>query len=88
MDYREYRRLGLPIGSGITEAACKTVFTQRFKESGMSWGIEGGGVILTLRLATMSQVWESVYRNYLASRPLPRLATKTPTSNQSYAKAA
>jgi len=88
MDYQEYRRRGLSIGSGITEAACKTVFTQRFKESGMSWGIEGGGVILTLRLATMSQVWETVYRNYLTSRPLPTLATKTPTSNQGYAKAA
>ncbi len=88
MDYQQYRRRGLPIGSGITEAACKTVFRQRFQESGMSWGIEGGGVILTLRLATMSQVWETVYRNYLTSRPLPTLATKPPTSNQGYAKAA
>jgi hypothetical protein len=88
MDYREYRRRGLPIGSGVTEATCKTVFTQRFKESGMSWGIEGGGVILTLRLATMSQVWETVYRNYLTTQPLPTLATKPPTSNQCYAKAA
>ena len=88
MDYQTYRRLGLPIGSGITEAACKTVFTQRFKESGMSWGIEGGGVILTLRLATMSQVWETVYRQYLTTRPQPTLATNRPTSNQCYAKAA
>ncbi len=88
MDYQEYRRLGLPIGSGITEAACKTVFTQRFKESGMSWGIEGGAVILTLRLATMSQVWETVYRQYLTNRPRPTRATKTPTGNQCYAKAA
>jgi hypothetical protein len=88
MDYQEYRRLGLPIGSGITEAGCKTVFTQRFKESGMSWGIEGGAVILTLRLATLSRVWETVYRNYLASRPLPTFATKTPTCNKRYAKAA
>lgn len=88
MDYQTYRRLGLPIGSGITEAACKTVFTQRFKESGMSWGIEGGGVILTLRLATMSQVWETVYRQYLTTRPRPTLATNRPTSNQCYAKAA
>lgn len=88
MDYKEYRRLGLPIGSGITEAACKTVFTQRFKESGMSWGIEGGSVILTLRLATMSGIWETVYRNYLASRLRPTLANKTPTSNKCDAKAA
>ena len=88
MDYQTYRHLGLPIGSGITEAACKTVFTQRFKESGMSWGIEGGGVILTLRLATMSHVWETVYRQYLTTRPQPTLATNRPTRNQCHAKAA
>jgi len=88
MDYQEYRRLGLPIGSGITEAACKTVFTQRFKESGMSWGIEGGCVILTLRLAMLSGVWETVHRQYLTTRPQPTLATKTPTSNQPYVEAA
>jgi hypothetical protein len=88
MDYQEYRRLGLPIGSGITEAACKTVFTQRFKESGMSWGIEGGGVILTLRLAAMSQVWKTVYCKYLASRPLPTRATKPLQKHNTYTKAA
>lgn len=52
----------------------------------MSWGIEGGAVILTLRLATMSQVWETVYCQYLATRPRPTLATKTPNTNQCYAK--
>ena len=88
MDYPTYRRLGLPIGSGITEAACKTVFTQRFKESGMSWGIEGGSVILTLRLAALSRVWETVYRQYLTTRPRPTLATNRTTSNQCYEKAA
>ena len=88
MDYEEYRRLGLPIGSGVTEAACKTVFTQRFKESGMSWGINGGAVILTPRLAKLSRIWETVYRQYLASRPLPTLATKPCQLNKTYAKAA
>ena len=88
MDYQAYRRLGLPIGSGVTEAACKTIFTQRFKESGMSWGIEGGGVILTLRLATKSQVWETVYRQYLKTQPRPMLATNRTTARQSHQKAA
>ena len=60
----------------------------RFTKSDMSWGIEGGGVTLTLCLATMSQVWERVYRNYLTNRPLPTLDTKMPTSNQGYAKSA
>ncbi|PON12215.1 hypothetical protein C2W62_40800, partial [Candidatus Entotheonella serta] len=40
-----YKRQKLPLGSGITEAACKIVFTQRFKRSGMSWTINGGQVI-------------------------------------------
>jgi hypothetical protein len=88
MDYAEYRRIGLPIGSGVTEAACKTVFTQRFKQSGMTWGIEGGSVILTLRLATLSQVWDQVFRKYLGSMPLPRIATKPANSRFIYAKAA
>jgi hypothetical protein len=50
MRYRHYRRQRLPIGSGITEAACKTVCTQRLKRSGMSWTIAGGQVILDLRV--------------------------------------
>jgi hypothetical protein len=88
MDFQAYRRLGLPIGSGITEAGCKIVFTQRFKRSGMTWGIEGGGVILRLRLATLSQIWEKVYHQYLTSRSLPTLATKTPITQQHRLKAA
>ena len=88
MNYTEYRRLGLPIGSGVTEAACKTVFTQRFKESGMSWGLEGGQVILTLRLAKLSRVWDTVYRQFTANRPLPKLTTKHTIATQTYAKAA
>ena len=41
LDYVSYRRNHLPIGSGVTEAACKTVFSQRLKRSGMAWSVEG-----------------------------------------------
>ncbi len=37
LKYHDYKRNHLPIGSGVTEAACKTVFTQRLKLSGMRW---------------------------------------------------
>ena len=60
MDYARRRHLRLPIGSGVTEAACKTVFSQRFKCSGMKWDIEGGAVILELRLAVLSNTWATV----------------------------
>ena len=88
MDYREYRRQGFPIGSGVTEAACKTVFTQRFKESGMTWKLEGGQTILVLRLAQLSGVWSTVYSNFLQSRPLAIPVTNPANEGTAYAKAA
>jgi hypothetical protein len=88
MKYSEYKRAGLPIGSGVTEAGCKVVFTQRFKQSGMTWGLEGGEVILRLRLAVLSGVWDQVYREYLNHRPLVSLATPLAISPQSDENAA
>lgn len=38
-----------PIGSGVQEAACKTLVADRMKRSGMSWRYSGGQAILTLR---------------------------------------
>ena len=71
MKYALYRRQKLPIGSGITEAACKVVFTQRLKRSGMSWTIAAGQVILDLRVIRLSSVWNEVHQRYLASKPRP-----------------
>jgi hypothetical protein len=88
MKYSAYKRAGLPIGSGVTEAGCKVVFTQRFKQSGMTWGREGGEAILRLRLAVLSGVWDAVYREYLNHRPLVSLATLLTVSAQSDEKAA
>jgi hypothetical protein len=33
--YQTVRRAGLPVGSGVIETACKTLVTQRMKQSGM-----------------------------------------------------
>jgi hypothetical protein len=63
--YAEYRRLGLPIGSGVTEAACKTVYTQRLKLSGMRWKKAGAATILRLRVILLSGVWSEVYERTL-----------------------
>jgi hypothetical protein len=76
MNYAAYRRQGLPIGSGITEAACKTVFTQRLKQSGMTWEIEGGQVIVDLRTIWLSGVWDEVHGAFLAAKPLPETGTQ------------
>ena len=47
------------------------MFAQRLKRSGMSWTIEGGQVILDLRVLWLSGVWHTVYQRYLASKPMP-----------------
>lgn len=49
MRYADMKDEGLPIGTGVMEAACKTLVTQRLKQSGMRWGHKGGQAILNLR---------------------------------------
>jgi hypothetical protein len=75
LDYSRYRRLHLPIGSGVTEAACKTVFTQRLKRSGMTWSLEGGQRIVDLRVLQLSGVWTEVYQSYLHSKNCAEMGT-------------
>jgi hypothetical protein len=57
MDYATYLREHLPIASGVVEAACKTLVTQRLKQSGMRWTRNGGQAILTLRSLIQSARW-------------------------------
>ena len=54
MRYQQFAAEGLPIGSGVVEAACKTLVTQRMKQSGMRWEAKGGQAILTVRGWTQS----------------------------------
>jgi hypothetical protein len=67
MRYSEYRSVHIPLGSGVTEAACKTVFTQRLKNSGMRWSHDGAKTILTLRTILLSKSWSSTYSAFLAN---------------------
>jgi len=84
MDYQGYRRRGLPIGSGVTEAACKTVFTQRFKRSGMRWHRDTGQVILDLRVIHLSGIWDQAFAADLAARELPLAVAGRPTQQGSH----
>ena len=49
MRYAEWKRQGFMIGSGLVEAACKTLVAQRLKLSGMRWGAKGAQAVLTMR---------------------------------------
>ena len=60
LNYAEYQARGLPIGSGMVEAACKTLATQRLKRSGMSWR-DGQQAILTIRSLQQSHRWAAAW---------------------------
>lgn len=55
MAYAEHIENNLPIGSGVTEAACKTLVKQRLCGSGMRWKDKGAKVILSLRALVQTQ---------------------------------
>jgi hypothetical protein len=88
LDYVRYRGDHLPIGSGVTEAACKTVFTQRMKQSGMTWNVDTGQWIVDLRVIHLSGGWTEVYQAYLQSKTPPPTATHSSTVEEKASKAA
>ena len=61
MHYDEYRKQKFPIGSGVTEAACKTIIKQRLCRSGMRWKDRGASVVLMLKCLTKSQRWNQFW---------------------------
>lgn len=55
MTYAENAERGIPIGSGVTEAACKTIVKQRLCCSGMKWKGKGASIVLALRCMTHTE---------------------------------
>lgn len=63
MDYPGFLAKDLPIGSGVTEAACKTLVKQRLCASGMRWKNKGAKIILSLRsLANTAGRWNQFWQ--------------------------
>ncbi len=62
MNYWEHIENNLPIGSGVTEAACKTLVKQRLCCSGMRWKNKGAKIVLSLRaLIQTSGRWQQFW---------------------------
>ncbi|MBV8075199.1 MAG: ISKra4 family transposase, partial [Planctomycetaceae bacterium] len=58
----------LPIGSGVTEAACQVLVKQRLCGSGMKWKGPGAAAVLSVRCLTYtaergSQFWSKIDRD-------------------------
>jgi hypothetical protein len=63
MRYHWFRSRGLFTGSGVVEASCKTVISQRLKQSGMHWTVAGADSIIALRCKEASRTWEAICNN-------------------------
>jgi hypothetical protein len=65
MDYPPLVESHIPIGSGVTEAACKVLVKQRLCGSGMRWKEPGAAAVLSVRCLTYtddrwSQFWARI----------------------------
>ena len=67
MNFSQHVRSNLPIGSGVVEAACKTIVKQRLCRSGMMWSNSRAQSVLRLRALTHTdgrweQLWNKINR--------------------------
>lgn len=63
MNYWENLEKNLPIGSGVTEAACKVIIKERLCGSGMRWKEVGAATVIALRCLTRSDTrWEQFWQ--------------------------
>jgi hypothetical protein len=65
MKYAQNLKKNLPIGSGVTEAACKVIVKQRLCGSAMKWKEKGAAAVLSLRSMNYSdgrwqQFWQKI----------------------------
>jgi hypothetical protein len=56
-----FRAQGMHVGSGIAEAACKTVVATRLKRSGMRWTPDGLDALLPLRTSVLNQTYDDFW---------------------------
>jgi hypothetical protein len=73
MHYARYQDMGMPIGSGVTEAACKTLVKQRLCRSGMRWKEDGAQMILSLRALLLTQTRWSQFWSKIEQYGVPEV---------------
>ena len=64
MRYGLFQAAGLFVGSGVVEAACKTVVGKRLKNAGMHWSKKGAAITIALRCAIMSGCFDYCHSEF------------------------
>lgn len=70
LDYRRFRRKGIPLGSGTIESTIRRVINLRFKSNGMFWREENAEALFAVRGLWLSERWDETLK-----RMRSRLAT-------------
>ena len=61
MRYPLFRSRGFFVGTGVMEAACKTIIGGRLKRSGMFWTVRGANSLIALRCCRLSGKFEDYW---------------------------
>jgi hypothetical protein len=67
MRYVEAQRRGYPIGTGVTEAAAKTVVGTRMKRAGARFSRHGGQTVMLFRTSILSKRFDALHRELAQS---------------------
>lgn len=67
MRYAQFRRRGLPIGSGVVESAIRRVVNLRLKGPGIFWEVDNAERMLVLRCYLKAGRWHEVEREAFSS---------------------
>jgi len=68
MRYDEYLALGLPIGSGAAEGACRNLIKDRMERTGMRWTVDGAEAVIQLRATDLSGDWEEYWHYHIEAQ--------------------
>ncbi len=68
MRYHEYLSLGLPIGSGAAEGACRNLIKDRMERTGMRWTVEGAEAVIQLGATELSGDWEEYWHYHIEAQ--------------------
>jgi hypothetical protein len=91
MDYPRFVAMGMPIGSGVVESACKTLIQAREKGAGMRWTEGGAQAVATLRALHRSGRWKGFWQSHPQFRRpavFPRRSAKANTTTCALHRAA
>jgi hypothetical protein len=65
LNYQDYIKQGMPIGTGVIEGACRHLICDRLDITGARWSLTGAEAVLRLRSLWASGDWDTYWTYYI-----------------------